>query len=253
MRRVALLASLGMLVACANSGAGGGASVATPEPEAPVVAPPIAAPASTVDTGAVEPPQPPVEPRQLALALMPLGDVKQETLDVVSASIGSAYGWTVDVLEPRELLAAAYYKPRKRYRAEKLLDWLLAEKPRTADKIMGLTEVDISTTKGKHEDWGICGLAFIGGNASVVSTYRIKRKLGKVKGEERREKYRARLTDLTAHEFGHNLGLEHCPNQGCIMEDAKGTVLTFNRSTGELCAECRHQLYDEGLLPIPPG
>ena len=35
------------------------------------------------------------------------------------------------------------------------------------------------------------------------------------------------------------------------MEDAKGTVLTFNKSTGELCAECKHKLYESGYLKIP--
>lgn len=234
-----------LLVACGNSGVGGPAEQTTPdtsafvqpaEPTDEVVAP-------TPDTG--QPVASP-EPAVRVVALMPIGEVKDETIEVAMKSIESAYGWRVDLMEPRELPEKAYYKPRKRYRAEKLLDWLIERKPREADKIMGLTEVDISTTKGKHEDWGICGLALLDGEAAVVSTFRIKRKLGKVKGQERHEKYLARLTDLTAHEFGHNLGLEHCPTEGCIMEDAKGTVTTFNRSTGELCDDCAMALLDAG-------
>jgi archaemetzincin len=241
-----------VFVACGNTGAGGPAEVTTPDSSATAIAqpaePPVADVAPQPDTG-----QPPAAPEPLVrvLALMPIGEVEDETIEVVTKSIESAYGWRVDLMEPRELPEMAYYKPRKRYRAEKLLDWLIERKPRDADKIMGLTEVDISTTKDEHEDWGICGLALIDGPASVVSTFRIKRKLGKVKGRERHEKYLARLTDLSAHEFGHQLGLEHCPTEGCIMEDAKGTVLTFNKSTGKLCAECRHKLYEAGYLPVP--
>ena len=61
------------------------------------------------------------------------------------------------------------------------MSWLGDEKPADADMIMGLTREDISTTKDGHEDWGICGLAYLGGPGSVVSTFRIKRKLGKEK------------------------------------------------------------------------
>jgi archaemetzincin len=252
MRCLAIALLAGLLSACGNTGAGGPGGETTPDTSAAVAErpaeQPVADPTPLLDTGQ---PAPAPEPVVRVLALLALGEVQEETIATVKRSIESAYAWKVDLLEPSELLASAYYKPRRRYRAEKLLDWLVAEKPRGADKIMGLTEVDISTTKGKHEDWGICGLALLDGDASVVSTFRIKRKLGKVKGPERHQKYLARLTDLSAHEFGHQLGLEHCPNEGCIMEDAKGTVLTFNKSTGELCAECRHQLYESGYMQIP--
>ncbi|MBW2276223.1 MAG: hypothetical protein JRF63_01955 [Deltaproteobacteria bacterium] len=251
MRSLAIALITLWFVACGNSGAGGPAVETTPGTNEVATRP--AEPAATVVATQPDTGQPAAAPEPVVrvLALVPLGEVKGETVEVVKKSIETAYGWRVDVMEPRALPEKAYYKPRKRYRAEKLLDWLIEEQPRDADKIMGLTEVDISTTKGKHDDWGICGLALLDGPASVVSTFRIKRKLGKVKGQERQEKYLARLTDLSAHEFGHNLGLEHCPTEGCIMEDAKGTVLTFNKSTGELCAECRHQLYESGYLPVP--
>ena len=167
------------------------------------------------ETGGIErdPPTPPVAAKKRILSLMPLGEIPREEIELASESIVEIYGWDVDVLDKKKLLASAYYEPRKRYRAEKLLVWLGGQKPPSADMIMGLTAVDISTTKGEHLDWGICGLADMGGPASVVSTFRIKRKLpGKGKAAKR-EGYLKRLRELVAHEFGHQLGLEHCPNE----------------------------------------
>jgi len=185
---------------------------------------------------------PPPEPREWTLAIQPLGEVDGESLETVENIIRDAYGWHVVRLEPQPHPEEAWYEPRKRWRAEIILDWLGPRLPEDADRIMAVTRKDISTTKGDIYDWGICGLAEMGGPASVVSTYRIKKKMGKIGKKERKAKYLQRLRDLSAHEFGHTLGLPHCPNVGCIMEDAKGTVLTFDGSSGRLCDECLEKL-----------
>ena len=52
------------------------------------------------------------------------------------------------------------------------LDFLTKTTPAPYDKVIGLTESDISTTKGEYDDWGIFGLGNLSGRACVVSDYR---------------------------------------------------------------------------------
>jgi archaemetzincin len=215
------------------------------------------APASVVATGparAVAPPEtppPPAPPPPAAppkrLALVPLGEVPAADVALASASISGTFGWIVDVLPAQDPPSSAWYAKRGRYRAEKILDWLRPELPDGADRIMAITAFDISTTKPPRADWGICGLADIGAAASVVSTFRIRKKMDGASGAQREARYRQRLRDLAAHEFGHQLGLEHCPTRGCVMEDAKGTVSTFDHSSGALCPACRAALAEAGF------
>jgi archaemetzincin len=143
----------------------------------------------------------------------------------------------VEVLSPqrRELPAAAYYAPRKRYRAERLLAAMDAKAQKGISQL-GLTEVDISTTKGKHKDWGVFGLAWIGGESSVISTYRLR------KDQPSDELYRFRVVTTAAHEIGHMLGLDHCSEPHCLMNDAEGSIRTVDESTGELGPKCRAAL-----------
>jgi archaemetzincin len=171
---------------------------------------------------------------RLMLALQPLGTVDTVIVDHVANGIASLYAIDVSVLPGMEMPGKTYYKPGKRYRAEKILAYLDS----TGDferytMILGITRKDISTTKGKYYDWGIFGLGYMPGRVCVISTYR----LGKKKVST--QKFYERLVKVVNHELGHNFGLDHCPNQGCLMEDAKGTIKTVDDETGELCDECK--------------
>jgi archaemetzincin len=182
------------------------------------------------------------------VAVQPLGDVDLEVIATVKKGIEDMTGFEVRVLGREALPRSAWYEPRRRYRAERILDWLRPRLPASADRIVAVTSKDISTTKGRAPDFGICGLADMGGPAAVVSTFRVGRKLGVLAGAARHAAYLRRLGDLARHELGHTLGLPHCPVRGCLMEDANGTVATFDRSTGHLCDSCRAAL---GLPAAP--
>lgn len=180
------------------------------------------------------------EPSALAslprVYLAPLGEhLPEADVIYIQAAICSFYRLEVVKLALQALPKDAYFAPRARYRAEKILDFLEAHAPLDSHVIVGLTAVDISTTKGSYEDWGILGLASVGGGECVVSRFRAKR------GAKDDLHTRVRLAKTVVHEVGHTLGLLHCPNYGCLMEDGKGTVTTTDHEV-DLCDSCREKL-----------
>ncbi len=128
----------------------------------------------------------------------------------------------------------AWYPPRQRYRADKLLDHLTqAVIPGTGcNFIVGFTSEDISTTKPPHVDWGVFGLGTIGGPAAVVSTDRL---LPRDKGPTWNRLLGIRTVKVVNHELGHVIGMGHREGEGCLMNDAKGTIATVDEETGLLC------------------
>jgi archaemetzincin len=179
------------------------------------------------------------------VVIAPLGQVPRVEVEVVARALRAFYDMEVTVRAPEVLPSAAYYPQRGRYRAEKLLVHLERESDATAFRTLGLVSVDISTTKGKIADWGILGLATIDGKVGVLSSFRCRRRS---KGAKH---VAERLGKTAVHELGHTLGLLHCPNFGCLMEDGKGSVLTTDHER-DLCASCRRRLSSQGLLVDPP-
>ena len=159
--------------------------------------------------------------------------------DLVRRALLAFYRIKVDVLPNTALPRSAFYAKRRRYRAEKLLDFLESRRPNDGKRILGLTGVDISTTKPPHEDWGILGLATLDGGACVLSSFRCKR------GAKNAEHARIRLGKTAVHEIGHTFGLPHCTTYGCLMEDAQGKVATTDREY-DLCPRCRQRLIAKG-------
>ncbi len=167
------------------------------------------------------------------VAIQPLGVVSAKSLSAVNKGIVRVYNVELSVLQPVSLPLNAYYRPRNRYRAEKLLDYLRERKTRAA-KVIGVTASDISTTKDSHYDWGLFGLGDMPGKACVTSSFRLKRKGPKTPDQ--------RLVEVAIHELGHTFGLDHCPTAKCVMADAEGTIKMVDASTGRLCQNCRGRL-----------
>jgi archaemetzincin len=170
----------------------------------------------------------------------PLGNrpVRQMILDEAVRALREAYRGEMVLLPPKPLPDAAYYPPRDRYRADKLLDWLHKVALQNGGRVVGITEVDISATKGEHPDWGLFGLGNMPGRECVVSTYRLRSRTGD-------RLLRQRVSKVVVHELAHTYGLDHCPTKGCLMEDAQARVSTVDAESG-FCQGCQRKL--QGVL-----
>ncbi|WP_408611253.1 matrixin family metalloprotease [Flavobacterium odoriferum] len=68
----------------------------------------------------------------------------------------------------------------------------------------------------------------------MVSTFRIQHPNSKT--------HFTRFKKVAVHEFGHNLGLPHCPDKTCVMTDAVESVKTIDNAKLKLCGKCKAQL-----------
>ena len=132
-----------------------------------------------------------------------------------------------ELLPTIDLPQRAYYKPRNRYRAEILIqDLALTMKGNNI--VIGLTDKDISTTRGKIYDYGVMGMGYEPGKSCIVSEFRTKNN--------------TELFKVTVHELGHTFGLPHCKDSACYMEGYGGSL------TQEIgfCKKCKTYLKNKG-------
>lgn len=176
--------------------------------------------------------------------LVPLRSFPVDLTDVVEQALVAELDVEVELHEVVELPDETYYAPRKRYRAEKLLDFLEQYATEPDVKVLGLTEVDISTSSDPYPDWGIFGLGRSPGTTAVISSHRLERR------PKNREHVQFRVSTVAVHELGHTFGLPHCDEKTveCVMLDAEGGIENTDSSSGTFGPSCR-QLLDQ-LAPM---
>ena len=186
------------------------------------------------------------ESDQLTVGIQPYGIFPEDKTDTIAKTISDFYQIKTVVLPSKEMYKEAFTEVKSpRYRADKMIRLQKDNKVDTLDYILGLTTKDISITKKdkwgkvkepsyKYADWGIMGLAYCPGNSCIVSTFRIQ--------HSNQKKHFTRFKKVAVHEFGHNLGLPHCPDKTCVMTDAVESVQTIDNAKLTLCGKCKAQL-----------
>jgi len=179
------------------------------------------------------------------VGILPYADFPKTKSDTIAKIIHEFYNVQTIILPFKSHDTSTFTNVKSpRYRADKIIQLQKKDLPDSLDYIIGLTEKDISTSKKengkvkepafKYEDWGIMGLAYCPGTSCIVSTFRIQHKNKAV--------HFMRLKKVTVHEFGHNLGLPHCPDKKCVMTDAVESIATIDNAQLKLCENCQNKL-----------
>ena len=170
----------------------------------------------------------------LKIAVLYFSAMDKNLQTALIQNISATYPSTVTVIKGiATLQAAAYYKPRNRYRVPVVLTYLNTYSG--YDKIIGITTKVISTTKDEIYDWGVMGLGSCPGKACVISTFRLK--------TPDKPLFNERFLKVALHELGHTMGLPHCTySSTCFMEAAEGTIKSVDRGGTSLYPNCKKLL-----------
>ncbi len=183
--------------------------------------------------------------KRLSIGIQPLGTAEAAELTQVKTSIQAIFNADVHILEEMDLPKTAFINIKSpRYRGDSLLLYVMRNKPDSINFIIGFTAEDISVTKrnidgsikepaSKYQDWGVFGLANLGGTTSIISSFRLK---------GNKALHLERLSKISIHELGHSFGLPHCTNDSCIMQDAAESIQTIDRVEINFCAKCKLKL-----------
>ena len=168
--------------------------------------------------------------------IVPVGEVDAVVKREASNALRSVYDSEVTVHDARPVTAGSYDSSRDQYRAEEFID--LAKRTGSGEKNIAITPKDLFYHRRNY----VFGLAYLGGNGSVISTYRLRTSSdGGFSNRSAADIFADRVRKEVVHEVGHTLGLEHCNNKRCVMNFSP-TVREVDVKEETLCGSCRRDV-----------
>jgi archaemetzincin len=165
--------------------------------------------------------------------IVPVGDLSATVKREASSGLRSVYDCEVTIHDDESVPDGAYDPSREQYRAEEFIE--LASRIGGGKKNIAITDNDLYYRRRNY----VFGLAYLSGNGSVISTYRLQTSSdGGFSNKPASEIFSDRVRKEVVHEIGHTLGLEHCENSRCVMNFSP-TVREVDVKEENLCGSCQ--------------
>ena len=165
--------------------------------------------------------------------IVPVGDLPAAVKREASSGLRSVYDCEVTIHDSQPVPEGAYDTGREQYRAEEFIE--LAGRIGGGEKNIAITPHDLFYRRRNY----VFGLAYLSGNGSVISTYRLQTSSdGGFSERSANDIFADRVRKEVVHEIGHTLGLEHCDNARCVMNFSP-TVREVDVKEENLCGSCQ--------------
>lgn len=172
--------------------------------------------------------------RTREIELVAVGPLDDEILDALIPGLAERFHTRVERGEPVPIDQAWRDAQREQYRAGPILDTLV-DRRRAGVRTLGVIDADIFAP---NLDF-IFGQAIVGGCCALIGLARLRQEFYQKKPHP--ELFTHRTLIEAVHELGHTIGLDHCPNQLCVMHFSRN-IHDSDRKGPDFCQSCKSRL-----------
>ncbi len=167
--------------------------------------------------------------------IVSIGSVDPDILRNIANALEKAFHCKVELGKKMLIPQDSYNSKRRQYHSTIILQKIQAVKPKSFDRMLGITDVDIYVPELNF----VFGEADILSGVTVISLTRLRQEFYGLKPDNRL--FQERAIKEAIHEIGHTYGLGHCSNPKCIMHFSNTLKDTDIKGPG-FCNICKNML-----------
>ena len=169
------------------------------------------------------------------IVLMPVGQMDDEILQLVSGPIEQVFARPIQIGTPLPVPKYAFNPTREQYHSAAILKRVEQSRSDDWSAAVGVTDLDLFVPEVPF----VFGEADRSTRSAIISLHRMRSTLGSA--PSRQDVLRRRFVSELIHQMGLIKGLAHCPNNRCVMFQSTSVQDTDKRGI-QFCANCRKRL-----------
>jgi len=171
------------------------------------------------------------------ITVVPLGRMGADVVRFVSDGLQGILRLPINLGQPVPLPQSAFMESRNQYNSMAVIKYLAEDHASARLKVLGITNKDLCTPILTY----VFGEAYMGGEAAVVSCFRLYR--GESGEPVSTDHFLDRLVKVALHEVGHTFNVPHCHTDRCVMR-ASNSLKELDDKLNYLCNYCELFLFE---------